>query len=125
MYHPAVQRLKQLQSEGVYTLILSNSPDFLVRSFALRFGVDEWGGSSYGVDKDGMLCTISNLMEGKDKAEYCLSLAARLGVLRSCLQAYSDSYLDLPFLEAAGRAIAVNPDKKLNRISQERNWEIL
>ena len=38
---------------------------------------------------------------------------------------YSDSFNDLPLLEIATRAVAVDPDDTLRKIAQERNWEIL
>ena len=38
---------------------------------------------------------------------------------------YSDSINDLPLLEAANEAIAVDPDQKLLHLSRERDWEIL
>ena len=39
--------------------------------------------------------------------------------------AYSDSHTDLPFLEAVGHPIAVNPDRALRRIAGARGWPVL
>jgi len=39
--------------------------------------------------------------------------------------AYSDSNTDLPFLEAVGHPVAVNPDRKLRRVAAQRGWPIL
>ena len=39
--------------------------------------------------------------------------------------AYSDSHTDLPFLEAVGHPVAVNPDRALRRIAGERGWPVL
>jgi HAD superfamily hydrolase (TIGR01490 family) len=39
--------------------------------------------------------------------------------------AYSDSYTDLPFLEAVGHPVAVNPDRALRRIAGARGWPVL
>ena len=39
--------------------------------------------------------------------------------------AYSDSYSDVPFLEAVGHPVAANPDKKLRRIAAERGWPVV
>lgn len=125
LYHPAVKRLKELQEKGVYTVILSGSPELVVAGFAERLCVNEWHATTYSVDKDGLLCKISNLMEGEEKAKYCIRLASRFEINKEAIEAYSDSLLDLPLLQAAGRAIAVNPDKKLLRISREEKWEIL
>jgi HAD superfamily hydrolase (TIGR01490 family) len=43
----------------------------------------------------------------------------------SASTAYSDSYTDLPFLEAVGHPVAVNPDRRLRRVARERNWPVL
>ncbi len=39
--------------------------------------------------------------------------------------AYSDSVTDLPMLEAVGHPVAVNPDRALRRVADERGWEVL
>ncbi len=38
---------------------------------------------------------------------------------------YSDSHNDLPLLELANTAVAVDPDQKLEQIAAQRNWEIM
>ena len=40
-------------------------------------------------------------------------------------RAYSDSITDLPLLEAVGHPTAVNPDRALRRVAEERGWPIL
>jgi HAD superfamily hydrolase (TIGR01490 family) len=39
--------------------------------------------------------------------------------------AYSDSHTDLPFLEAVGYPVCVNPDRPLRRVATERGWPVL
>ena len=39
--------------------------------------------------------------------------------------AYSDSHTDLPFLEAVGNPVVVNPDRELRRVAEERGWPVL
>ena len=39
--------------------------------------------------------------------------------------AYSDSHTDVPFLEVVGNPVAVNPDRALRRVAQERGWPVL
>jgi HAD superfamily hydrolase (TIGR01490 family) len=38
---------------------------------------------------------------------------------------YSDSFNDLPLLEQAGEAVAVDPDERLREIAGQRDWRIL
>ena len=39
--------------------------------------------------------------------------------------AYSDSYTDLPMLEAVGHPVAVNPDRVLAKAGPTRDWEVM
>ena len=52
-------------------------------------------------------------------------MAEREGFDLAASTAYSDSHTDLPFLEAVGNPVAVNPDRELARIAAERGWEVL
>jgi HAD superfamily hydrolase (TIGR01490 family) len=125
LYMPAVERLRAAQAAGHHTGILSSSPDFLIKIVAERFGVDTWRATRYCVDKDKILCTISHLMEGLEKAKATIEIANALGISRDAVEAYSDSFLDVPFLEAAGCAVGVNPDPKLRRLCKKNGWRIL
>ena len=51
-------------------------------------------------------------------------LAEREGIDLAHSTAYSDSHTDLPFLEVVGKPVAVNPDRKLRSIAEERGWPI-
>ena len=125
IYPPALARLRFAQHMGHYTLILSNSPSFLVSKIAAFLGVDEWRATEYSVDKQEKLCHIASIMQGEDKARCVHETAAKLSIEKKSIIAYSDSILDLPFLLSAGQAVAVNPDRKLRKISIENRWTTL
>lgn len=125
MYPPVLSRLRRAQHLGHYTLILSNSPSFLVNKIAQLLGVDEARATEYAVDKDHNLSHITSIMQGKDKASCVNEIAQKLSIDRANITAYSDSILDLPLLLSAGTAIAVNPDRKLRRFSENHHWTIL
>ncbi len=125
IYTPVLAQLRLAQHLGYYTLILSSSPSFLVEKIAQFLGVDEWRATQYAVDKEKKLCHIISIMQGKDKASCVQEVANRLSLKKEQITAYSDSFLDLPLLLAAGSAIAVNPDRKLRRFSQQHKWPIL
>jgi len=82
---------------------------------------------------DGGLGTICEVVDGKytGKATRALHAEAKADCIRSldydlsASTAYSDSHTDLPFLEAVGHPVAVNPDRKLRKIAAERAWPIL
>jgi hypothetical protein len=62
---------------------------------------------------------------GPFKAEAMRDLAEAEGLDLSESSAYSDSYTDLPMLEAVGHPVAVNPDRVLAKIAREREWEVM
>ncbi|MEX0673778.1 MAG: HAD family hydrolase [Gaiellaceae bacterium] len=86
---------------------------------------------------DGAIGTVAEVADGRytgrtlharhaaGKAEAVRELAEREGLDLSASTAYSDSHTDLPFLEAVGNPVAVNPDRRLRRIAAERGWPVL
>ena len=62
---------------------------------------------------------------GEAKAERVRELAAERGYDLADCYAYSDSVTDLPMLETVGRPHAVNPDRALRRLAQQRGWPVL
>ncbi len=125
IYHPVIAQLRLAQHLGHYTLILSNSPSFLVEKIAEFLGVNEWRATQYAVDKEQNLCHIASIMQGEEKASCVKEIADKLSIGKEKITAYSDSFLDLPLLLTAGTPIAVNPDRKLRRFSELHQWSIL
>lgn len=82
---------------------------------------------------DGALGTRCEVVDGcytgrALRALHADAKAVAIGELGFDLEAstaYSDSHTDLPFLEAVGHPVAVNPDKTLRRIATARGWPIL
>lgn len=64
------------------------------------------------------------LCYGPGKVRYAEVLAARLGQSLESAAFYSDSYSDLPMLEAVGRPVVVHPDPRLRREALRRGWPI-
>src|SRR3954454_1321638 len=82
---------------------------------------------------DGALGTICEVVDGRytGTAIRALHAQAKADCIRSldfdleASTAYSASHTDLPFLEAVGHPVAVNPDRKLRRIADDRDWPVL
>jgi len=82
---------------------------------------------------DGALGTVCEVVDGAytGKAIRALHAEAKADCIRSldydldASTAYSDSHTDLPFLEAVGHPVAVNPDRKLRRVATSRGWPIM
>ena len=117
--------LNEAQKRGENILILSSSPTFLVRAIGRYLGVDEAHGTDYEVDERGMLKSIVFLMEGKDKAAFVSEFAAKKGISLDAVTAFSDSFLDLPLLLKVGNPVAVNPDRRLQRLCKQKRWRIV
>ena len=64
-------------------------------------------------------------LHAEAKADCVRALAEREGYDLAECTAYSDSHTDLPFLEAVGHPVVVNPDRALRRIAAERDWPVL
>jgi len=124
LYAPAYHELCLAKQTGHYTVLLSSSPDFLVKKFADYFEVDEWAATIYHSVNDKIV-EVSQLMVGSDKAFYLNDLINRKNVDKKNVWAYSDSHLDLPFLEAAGQPIGVNPDRILRGECEKNGWTII
>ncbi|MCB1081763.1 MAG: HAD family phosphatase [Chlamydiia bacterium] len=125
LYFPTFERLRRAQHQGHHTVILSNGPSFIVGPIAEYLEVNEWHSSEYGVDEEGKFKAIDSILLGEEKAKRIHTLAEKHQVPADLITAYSDSHLDLPFLEAAGVPVAVNPNGKLRKISQEKKWEVI
>ena len=89
------------------------------------------------LDFDGALGSVCEIVDGvytgralrpchgEAKAAAVRELADREGFDLSASTAYSDSHSDLAFLEAVGNPVAVNPDRELRRVAEERGWPVL
>ena len=62
---------------------------------------------------------------GRSKREAMRDLATFEGIDLASSYAYSDSYTDVPMLEAVGHPVVVNPDRVLARLARDREWETL
>jgi hypothetical protein len=61
----------------------------------------------------------------ENKAAALREMADRRGYDLEESYAYSDSFTDLPMLEAVGHPYAVNPDRALRREAAARGWPVL
>ncbi len=125
IYQPAFARLKMAQNEGFYTAIFSSSPNFLVEKIASLFDVDISNSTVYRKDTFNQFSQIDQVMEGEIKAQILRQLIEDLQITKDDVTAYSDSYLDLPFLQMAGNPIAVNPDRRLRALCLKFQWPII
>ncbi len=65
------------------------------------------------------------LIAEEEKVRAMEDLCRKYGTEMKHSKAYSDSFSDLPMLEAVGTPAAVNPDRRLKRVALERGWTVL
>ena len=68
---------------------------------------------------------VGHLCFGEEKAVRLKEYCEKNNSFRSEAWYYGDSISDLPALEAVGKAVCINPDKKLKKTAVERDWKIL
>ena len=111
------------RGERVY--IVSAALQEIVDALADELGFDGAVGSLCEVTDGRYTGRSLRACHGPGKADAVRELAAAEDIDLDRSTAYSDSHTDLPFLEAVGNPVAVNPDRELRRIARERGWPML
>jgi HAD superfamily hydrolase (TIGR01490 family) len=121
----AAELIAEHKAAGRRVFIVSASPEEIVNPLARHLGIDESISSRAEVDDHGRYTGAMELYAyGPYKAEIMRALAEEEGLDLSASYAYSDSYTDLPMLEAVGHPVAVNPDRVLQKVARDKGWEI-
>ena len=125
VYQEALDLIALHKSEGRRIYIVSSSPEEVVRPLARHFGVAGVIATRAQIGSDGRYTgDLEFYAYGEQKAEAIAELAGRVDLDLEHSYAYSDSITDLPMLDTVGHPVAVNPDRELRRVAEERGWEI-
>jgi HAD superfamily hydrolase (TIGR01490 family) len=126
IYAEALDLIEAHRAAGHKVYLVSASPEEIVQPLADHLGVDGAIASRAVVDEEGRYAgEMEFYAYGPFKAEAMEALALAEGLDLSESSAYSDSYTDLPMLEAVGHPVAVNPDRVLAKVAREREWEVM
>ncbi len=126
VYAEALFLIDEHIRSGRRVIIISASPEEIVRPIAEHIGVWEVIATRIKTDAQGrFIPEIEVYAMGPGKAEAMENVAREKGIDLSGSFSYSDSITDLPMLEAVGNPVAVNPEKELRAIAEERGWPIL
>ena len=124
VYQEALDLIALHKALGREVYVVSSSPEEVVKPLAEHFGVS------------GVIATKAEIVDGKytgqlqryayaeGKADAIRELAEQRGLDLSASYAYSDSFTDMPMLEAVGNRVAVNADRELRREAEKRGWQI-
>jgi HAD superfamily hydrolase (TIGR01490 family) len=126
IYAEALDLIEAHRAAGHKVYLVSASPEEIVEPLAEHLGVDGCIATRAVVDDQGRYAgEMEFYAYGPFKAEAMRALADAEGLDLAASSAYSDSYTDLPMLEAVGHPVAVNPDRVLAKVAKEREWEVM
>ena len=110
---------------GQEVWLVTASPVELAEIMASRLGLTGALGTVAEVE-DGYYTgrLVGDLLHGPAKAVRINELSQERGLNLQHSTAYSDSANDLPMLNEAAHAVAVNPDARLAKEARTRGWEI-
>lgn len=125
VYAEAAELIAEHKRNGDEVVVLSASGLEVVEPIAALVGADRCVATRMAVRGGRYTGEIELYLYGEQKARAARDVAAARGYRMADCRAYSDSVTDLPLLEAVGHPTAVNPDRALRRIAEERGWPIV
>jgi HAD superfamily hydrolase (TIGR01490 family) len=125
VYAEPLRLVEQHHARGERVYIVSATLQEIVDAIASDLGFDGALGTICEVEEGHYTGRAVRALHAEAKAECLREVAAHEGFDLAACTAYSDSHTDLPFLEAVGHPVAVNPDRALRRIAADRGWPVL
>jgi HAD superfamily hydrolase (TIGR01490 family) len=125
VYEEPLQLVARHRANGERVYIVSATLQEIVQHIADDLGFDGAIGSICESIDGVYTGRTLRAAHGVGKATALRELAAAEGLDLAESTAYSDSYSDVPFLEAVGHPVAANPDRRLRRIAAERGWPVV
>lgn len=112
------------RAAGHAVVLATGSTVYAARPVARGVGIDHVLASELEVVAGAFTGRASALCFGRHKVALAERWADAHGIDLAGSYFYSDSYNDLPMLSRVGRAVAVNPDARLERHARRRGWPI-
>ncbi|HWJ81800.1 MAG TPA: HAD-IB family hydrolase [Nocardioides sp.] len=125
VYDEAVQLIEDHHLAGHDVVIVSTSGSEVVEPIGAMLGADRVIATQLAVEDGRYTGEIDYYAYADEKARAVREYAAERGYDLAECYGYSDSITDLPMLEEVGHPHAVNPDKELRKIAEERGWPVL
>jgi HAD superfamily hydrolase (TIGR01490 family) len=125
VYREALDLAEDHRARGESVFIASAALQEVVEEISSRLGFDGAIASRAEVRDRAYTGRLDRRLYGQAKADALVELATAEGIDLSGSTAYSDSYSDVPFLEAVGHPVVVNPDRELRRLAAEAEWPSL
>jgi HAD superfamily hydrolase (TIGR01490 family) len=122
VYREALDLVASHRARGEPVYLVSATLQEIVAELARELGLDGAVGSTCEIRDGAYTGRALRPAHAEGKADAVRELAEREGFDLTQSTAYSDSHTDLPFLEAVGKPVAVNPDRALRAVARERGW---
>ena len=121
------QLVERHRNAGDCCVIITATNAFITEPIAEQFKVDQLLATDLEIVNDrftGNITGIPCYRKGKlERLEQWLDLNKNLALDNSIF--YSDSINDIPLLEKAAEAVAVDPDEELSHASREKGWQTI
>ena len=124
VYREALAAAREHAAAGERVYIASAALQEVVEEISDQLGFDGAIASRAEVQDGVYTGVLERRLYGQAKADAIGEVAAEDGIELASSTAYSDSYSDVPFLEAVGHPVAVNPDRALRRLAAVRGWPV-
>jgi HAD superfamily hydrolase (TIGR01490 family) len=121
----ALEAIAAHKEKGDLIFLLTSSSNYLSAPLGDTLQIDGFLANRFEVH-DGRFTgrPVLPFCYGPGKVAHAAVVAEKLSVpLRECAF-YTDSYSDVPMLEAVGEPVAVDPDRRLRRHALKRGWRI-
>jgi len=120
----AVARVRQHQDASDLVYLLSASTQFAVGPVARHLGLPYRCTELEIVDRRFTGGIVGPACYGEGKRYWAGRLAQQHGLTLDACTFYSDSYTDRNLMEAVGKPVAVNPDRRLRALAQANGWPV-
>ena len=125
VYDEAVNLIEEHRLAGRDIVIVSASGAEVVDPIGQMLGADRVVATRMEIVDGHYTGNIDYYAYAEEKARAIEELAEQVGYDLTECYAYSDSITDVHMLQVVGHPSAVNPDKELRRVANERGWPVL
>jgi HAD superfamily hydrolase (TIGR01490 family) len=125
VYAEPLRLVERHRERGEPVYVVSATLQEIVEAIAEDLGFDGALGTICEVRDGHYTGRALRALHAEAKADCVRAVAESEGFDPSECTAYSDSHTDVPFLEAVGHPVAVNPDRELRRTAADRGWPVL
>ncbi len=107
-------RIKWHKDRGHKVITISGSPFELVREMSIKFGFDDYVGSTYVLDEEECYTgEVLPMWDGVNKEKTLKALVEKYDIDLATSYAYGDTKGDLTMLRAVAHPVAMNPTNEL------------